>query len=217
MAVFTIVYTEESNIMPRTAAQNKAIKDKRKKRLLEVALKTFAYRGYTDVTIDDITKAARCSHGLFYHYFSSKEDVFEAVVAFFVLGQSTPLLDAKTMNAFHGAEGLAKFFEVVEKLEIGPAQDLYTAKILLDFERISDRKGVRKEAVARFDIRGTFERLVKEGQEKGEVIDGDPKEIATVSFDLLIGIFECLLSGNPILRKTVSKELLLAMTLKHPL
>ena len=57
MAVFTIVYTEESNIMPRTAAQNKAIKDKRKKRLLEVALKTFAYRGYTDVTIDDITKA----------------------------------------------------------------------------------------------------------------------------------------------------------------
>ena len=87
----------------------------------------------------------------------------------------------------------------------------------MDFERISDRKGVRKEAVARFDIRGTFERLVKEGQEKGEVIDGDPKEIATVFFDLLIGIFECLLSGNPILRKTVSKELLLAMTLKHPL
>lgn len=203
--------------MPRTLAQNKAIKDKRKKRLLEIALKTFAYEGYANVTIDDITKTARCSHGLFYHYFASKEDVFEAVVTCFILGQSTPLLDAESMKSFHGSEGLSKFFEIVEKLETGPSQDLYTAKILLDFERISDRRGVRKEAVSRFDIRGTFERLVREGQADGDVIDGDPKEIATVFFDLLIGIFECLLSGNPILRKTVSKDLLLAMTLKHPL
>ena len=74
--------------MPRTPAQNKAIKDKRKKRLLEIALKTFAYKGYDDVTIDDITKTARCSHGLFYHYFSSKQDIFEEVVSYFVFRQS---------------------------------------------------------------------------------------------------------------------------------
>ncbi len=204
--------------MPRTAAQNQAIKDKRKKRLLEIALKIFAYQGYAGVTIDDITKAGRCSHGLFYHYFSSKEDVFEEVVKYFILNQTkTPLLTAEEMGQFHGEKGLGKFFEIVEKLQVGPQQDLYTAKILLDFERVSDRSGIRKEAMTLYDIRGTFERLIKEGQEEGNVIAGSPKDIATVFFDLLIGIFECSLSGNQILKKTVSKDLLLSMTLNHSL
>ncbi len=205
--------------MPRTPAQNKAIKDKRKKRLLEIALKIFAYQGYDDVTIDDITKTARCSHGLFYHYFSSKQDIFEAVVNYFVFGQSSPLLNSEEMEQYKGVEGLTKFFEIVEKLQTGPAQDLYTAKILLDFERekVQGKASIRKEAISKYDIRGTFERLIKEGQESGDVIDGDPKRIASIFFDLLIGIFECLLSSNPSVQKPVSKDLLLAMTLKRPL
>ncbi len=205
--------------MPRTPAQNKAIKDKRKKRLLEIALKTFAYQGYDDVTIDDITKTARCSHGLFYHYFSSKQDIFEEVVSYFIFGQSSPLLNSEEMKQYKGVDGLSKFFEIVEKIQIGPSQDLYTAKILLDFERerVQGKANIRKEAIAKYDIRGTFERLIKEGQETGDVIDGEPKKIAAIFFNLLIGVFECLLSNNPSLQKPVSKDLLLAMTLKRPL
>jgi AcrR family transcriptional regulator len=39
----------------------------------------FAARGYHAARVDDIVKAAKTSHGTFYLYFSSKQDLFRAV------------------------------------------------------------------------------------------------------------------------------------------
>ncbi len=39
----------------------------------------FAERGYHAARVDDIVKAAKTSHGTFYLYFSSKQDLFHAV------------------------------------------------------------------------------------------------------------------------------------------
>ena len=63
--------------MPRSPEQNQIVKDRRKAKLLDNALKVFAIKGYSNTSIDSITKAARCSHGLFYHYFDSKEEAEE--------------------------------------------------------------------------------------------------------------------------------------------
>lgn len=41
----------------------------------------FDRRGYHAARVDDIVKVARTSHGTFYLYFSSKEDLFRALVA----------------------------------------------------------------------------------------------------------------------------------------
>ena len=65
--------------MPRTAEQNNAIKDKRREKILQSSLRVFANANYDKVAIDDINKASHCSHGLFYHYFVSKEAVFRYV------------------------------------------------------------------------------------------------------------------------------------------
>lgn len=63
--------------MPRTREQNEAIRDKRRTDILTAAMRLFANRGYDNVSSDDITKAAGCSHGLFYHYYKNKEDVLK--------------------------------------------------------------------------------------------------------------------------------------------
>ena len=39
----------------------------------------FATRGYHAARVDDVVKAAKTSHGTFYLYFSSKEDLFRAL------------------------------------------------------------------------------------------------------------------------------------------
>ena len=39
----------------------------------------FAARGYHAARVDDVVKAAKTSHGTFYLYFSSKEDLFRAL------------------------------------------------------------------------------------------------------------------------------------------
>jgi AcrR family transcriptional regulator len=48
-------------------------------RLLEAGGTVFAERGYHAARVDDIVKAAKTSHGTFYLYFSSKQDLFRAV------------------------------------------------------------------------------------------------------------------------------------------
>jgi AcrR family transcriptional regulator len=45
-------------------------------RLLDAAVEIFARRGYTDVNVDDICKAARIAKGSFYRHYRSKEELF---------------------------------------------------------------------------------------------------------------------------------------------
>jgi AcrR family transcriptional regulator len=48
--------------------------------LVAAARKVFERLGYLDARLIDITRAANCSAGTFYTYFSSKEDIFAAVL-----------------------------------------------------------------------------------------------------------------------------------------
>jgi AcrR family transcriptional regulator len=54
-------------------------KEEAKSRILEAANKVFAERGYHEATMDDIAKRLGVSKGAIYLYFSSKEDLFEAM------------------------------------------------------------------------------------------------------------------------------------------
>ncbi|MBQ7340481.1 MAG: TetR/AcrR family transcriptional regulator [Clostridia bacterium] len=53
----------------------------RKNEILMAGLKTFCEKSYESTTIDDITKKAKCSHGLFYHYFKSKRQLFNEILS----------------------------------------------------------------------------------------------------------------------------------------
>ncbi len=203
--------------MPRTAEQNKALKEKRKNRLLNVSLKMFATKGYALVTTDSISRGARISHGLFYHYFSSKDDAFQETVRHFLLGSNSPFLSAANMKAYHGVDGLKKFFEIADLVQKGDQTNLYMAKIILDIEKGSAKGPAIKEAKERFDFPGTFERLISEGQKEGEVIAGDPKEITSAFYNMFVGLIDSLLAGEEKTKKPVSKDTLLAMALKKPL
>ncbi|HEX4901505.1 MAG TPA: helix-turn-helix domain-containing protein, partial [Acidimicrobiales bacterium] len=48
--------------------------------LLDAALVVFAERGYHQARVDDVCAQADVSHGTFYLYFASKEDLFGALV-----------------------------------------------------------------------------------------------------------------------------------------
>lgn len=52
----------------------------KKRAIAEAAWRLFAERGYDDASVNAIIAAAGISKGTFYHYFSSKEEVLDAVV-----------------------------------------------------------------------------------------------------------------------------------------
>ena len=66
--------------MPKTEEQLLRLKENRRTDIVVAALKVFCEKGYDGATINDIVKKAKCSHGLFYHYFASKKEIFEAVM-----------------------------------------------------------------------------------------------------------------------------------------
>lgn len=58
------------------------ITDKKKRRIMEAALKEFSTKGYAASTTRDITKAAEVSNGLLFYYFKDKETLFFKLIAY---------------------------------------------------------------------------------------------------------------------------------------
>lgn len=54
--------------------------------LLEAAARTFARRGYSEATIDDVATEAGASKGAVYHHFASKHELFEALLEHRITG-----------------------------------------------------------------------------------------------------------------------------------
>lgn len=66
--------------MPRTETQNLELREQRREEILNAALKVFSRRGMVATKISEIAKEAKLSHGLVYHYFKSKEEIFTLLV-----------------------------------------------------------------------------------------------------------------------------------------
>lgn len=65
--------------MPRSDRDNQEIRATRRAEILAAATQVFAERGVARTKVSDIAAAASLSHGLIYHYFPSKEAIFEAI------------------------------------------------------------------------------------------------------------------------------------------
>ncbi|MCU6434662.1 TetR/AcrR family transcriptional regulator [Undibacterium sp. Jales W-56] len=76
-------------------------KDARPQELLSAALDLFVDRGFAATRLDDVARAAGVSKGTLYLYYSSKEELFKAVVRENVL----PLIDeaGELIQAFSGS------------------------------------------------------------------------------------------------------------------
>jgi len=66
--------------MPRTESQNQELREQRSEEILNAALGVFSRRGMVATKISDIASEANLSHGLVYHYFKSKEEIFTLLV-----------------------------------------------------------------------------------------------------------------------------------------
>ncbi|NLY91762.1 MAG: TetR family transcriptional regulator [Firmicutes bacterium] len=65
---------------PRNKEQNQQIREERREEILQAALRVFACKGLAAAKISDIAHAAGLSHGLVYHYFRSKNEIFTELV-----------------------------------------------------------------------------------------------------------------------------------------
>ena len=157
--------------MPRTREQFAAMKNERMSAILSTALPLFSLG--QKVTVDLITDKAKCSHGIFYHYFKNTDEILDALL------KSPTYVELR--NSLFSLEGSS-----YEKI-----QEILT--ILLDvskekLEKVCYLNLIIKER-EKTSLYTQLTKLIKEGQTAGSIIGGDPAQLVDSIFLLLKGLY----------------------------
>lgn len=173
---------------PRNEEQNAMIKDERREQILSAALKVFATRGFAATKISDIVSKGGMSHGLVYHYFKSKEEIFYELVdrALSTSGESLLMVETMRMSPLQKVRETAKYILG----GIDQWEDTSYYFLIVIHASMMDMTAEEKEKVfsnSQVAVESMM-RMLKQGQELGEVRQGDPLEMAIMFFAAIQGV-----------------------------
>ena len=169
--------------MPRTAAQNEAIRDKRKDKIMNKTLKLFAIKGFDSITIDDISKASNCAHGLFYHYFDVKEDLYNAIVTQYETKYATKLLNYDEIEKMPAIDALTNIINFYHNVLF--ENDLLVCYARLNLNRFYQTRTATK-SLGGVDLFILLPQLIAKGQKEGTVKNGNPDDIAKIMMSVFL-------------------------------
>ena len=159
-------------------------KEQRRNDILAAALELFIQKGYAATKITDIAKAVNMSTGLLFHYFESKEKLYEELLQ---IGVSGP----QTMLQIEQKDPL-KFFEeavrmILESLTGHPlSANLFVFMVQAYYleSPTESVKEIMKQAMA---IEGCVP-LIQYGQSLGEFKQGDPLALSLTFWSAVQGV-----------------------------
>ncbi len=154
--------------------------NKTKRKIFETSMKLFAEKGYEATSIEEITATVGVAKGTLYYHFGSKEEIFNFLVeeGMKLLQNSIDIKTAKYTNYIDKLKAIV----LIEIKIVAKYEDLI--KILLSqFWGSEARNEMCKEHI--FNYISKIEEIVKEGIEKKEVKNGDPKSIASEIYGLI--------------------------------
>lgn len=168
--------------------------------ILTVATEQFLKNGYEKTKLSDIINGLDgLTKGAIYHYFDSKEDIFNEV-ANNIGKQNESIFDAiKYSNDINGSEKITKLVslsinnEIMETITSITPKLIHSPKLLASF----------LEQMQKVTIPEYFIPIIKEGIEDGSIIADNPNELA----ELLAVLLNIWL--NPLIFNT-SKETLIS-------
>lgn len=100
-------------------------KDEVRDKIVEVARKIFSQFGFRKTTVDEIAQAARKGKSSIYYYFSSKEDIFKAVVEHEAKILKKELVEGISMQA--NAQGKLKIYIIIRMQKFNELANFYEA------------------------------------------------------------------------------------------
>jgi AcrR family transcriptional regulator len=159
-----------------------------RKALLEAALEVFAERGYGDSSVDEIAQRAGYSKGALYWHFSSKDDLFYALLEEKIdkpWRETIELLESATPEHDMAPEASERFTEVLRgQRELLLIQHEYWSQAVRDpglRARYADRQRKLRAALAKA-ISARFDHL------GAPPLQGTAEEMATAFISLASGL-----------------------------
>ena len=148
--------------------------------ILDAAVVVFSKKGFREASIADIMNGADLGTGTFYNYFQSKEELLVQLLGRLVTDVNTTIKELREDKR-----------PACEQLSVAC---MLTAKFLDEnryvlplFLAAADHSGLPEDAEERKAVptpgfKPLFERILKEGQESGDVRDDVPAELITEMF-----------------------------------
>ncbi len=169
-------------------------KEEAKNRILEAANKVFAEKGYHEATMDDIAKRLGVSKGAIYLYFSSKEDLFEAMCKTAPQAFKEILLSSFG-NEANPIQSAAQFFD--KMLKLSASNPGLSFEILSEASRNSGLKRILRRSHEEYER--VLTGFLAEGRKRKIVGDNlDIRPLANALIALWNGLETLLVAGLPI-------------------
>lgn len=161
-------------------------REKRRQEILEAALDLFIRKGYVAAKISDIAQRVGMSVGLLFHYFESKEKLYEELIRY---GVSGPMKAVAPTDK----EPLKFFEDTAEQIFHYIHSQPFTAKmfVLMNQAVYNEAAPQRvKDILQGLDIYTPTCLLMKKGQENGTIREGDPYALSIAYWCAIQGIAE---------------------------
>lgn len=161
-------------------------KERRRMQILQVALNLFIHQGYHGTKTSQISRKAKISEGLLFHYFPTKENLLEELVKMGVHGMQYPM-------RMERVDPLTLFREFTGQLFQCLKENTFVAELFVlmaQMQRTEEIPARVKELAASVDIIGTVQDILRTGQEEGSIRQGDPLALSNLYWCCIQGVVE---------------------------
>jgi len=174
---------EQNNMNKREQQRND-----RRNQILLCSLDMIVSRGYESMKIRDIAKKLGISLGLFFNYFSSKEEVYKELIR---IGMKGP---DNVLNLDFEIESPIKTFENITEIIFNSLKSCsMTAKMFLLMSQAVNSEPTPesvKEMLKSFDAITPVLSIIEKGQQLGEIKAGNSTALAVAYWGAVQGIAE---------------------------
>ena len=163
--------------MPKSQERCQEIRKETRSKILNDSMLYFARNGFAGTKISDLAKHIGIGQGTLYIYFKSKEELFNEI---FALTNSTK--DIKELKILINLPISAK--KKIQKLSNSIMtkliqDDVYAAKVALNTQMMFEQKDFASaETTYQSELYQITEKIIKQGQKEGSIIDGLPMKLA---------------------------------------
>ena len=162
-------------------------KEKRRREILSAALDLFIRKGYAATRIQDIAKAVGMSVGLLFHYFKSKEELYEELVKIGISGTH------EFVSENSNEEPLEFFRSAANKIFHLFKTQPFVVKMFMLMSPAANNDALPesvKKLLAAHDGINPSAKIIRKGQKNGTIKKGNPVALSVAFWGAVSGIAE---------------------------
>ena len=173
----------------------------RDEEILRIAAEVIWAKGFSGAKLGDIAEAAGIVKGSLYHYFDSKEEIYERL---FSRVRELSEFDGVAREDITARERLDHFLQA--HLNVSTTHPLEAALLARDMVRMQGSLGEWARAAPKRHA-GTIRQLIIKGQKEGVFRATDPDAIAAVIMGILSHVPNWILESRPVDSEAVAREM----------